>query len=424
MNGEKVGFAKAVGRKSKLAKVAAGVTVAAALVAVAGCGGDDGGGGGDGGTVTFGSNTELSGPLQIYGLPAEQGAQLGADAINDDGGVEAGDSSYQMKVVTEDNRSDPSQVVSAARAVVDSGAVAALGPDLGAIPSYQEFKKNDVITFTPAFDLQQELIDNPDANPLLFSPTVFLAELYTTNMKQLKALYPEIKSVAILAPNDEQGQGTAVAYDAAAKAEGLEVVGNETYSLDTTDFTSVLTSFKQESPDLLIAEVTAEQATAILQQAAQLDVAKYALNDVMTPDEALEIPGVDKMTVILPQFAPTFSPAATIPDYDPEEIFGKDQPAGNPGAAVDMYYAVRLLGQAMSDAGTVTDTSAIAEELPGQSYDGPFGTCTMSDQHELNCETNVYVVANGDITAYRFPDPDSVEPSDTYQCREGKCEAQ
>jgi branched-chain amino acid transport system substrate-binding protein len=338
--------------------------------------------------------------------------------------VEAGDQSYQMEVVTEDNRSDPSQVVNAARGVVDAGAVAALGPDLGAGSSYEVFKQSDVITFTPFFDLQQELIDNPDANPLLFSPTPFLAELYTTNMKQLKALYPQIESVAILAPNDEQGQGTAAAYDAAAKAEGLEVVGNETYSLDTTDFTSVLTSFQQESPDLLIAEQTAEQATAILQQAAQIGVAQYALNDVMTPDEALKVPGVEKMTVVLPQFAPTFSKAATIPDYQPEEIFGNEQPAGNPGAAVDMYYAVRLLAQAMSDAGTVTDATAIAEELPGQSYDGPFGTCTMSDRRELNCETLVYVVENGEITVYRFPDPDSVEPSDTYLCREGKCEAE
>jgi branched-chain amino acid transport system substrate-binding protein len=425
MIGEQGRSAVGVARpKDVVVKAVVGIACAATLVAVAGCGGGDDGGGGEDGTVTFGANTELSGSLQVYGLPAEQGAQLGVDAVNDDGGVEAGDSSYEMKLVTKDNRSDPSQVVSAARGVVDAGAIGALGPDLGAGASYQVFKQNDVLTFTPAFDLQQELIDNPDANPLLFSPTSFLAELYATNMKQLKALYPKIETVAILAPNDEQGQGTAAAYDAAAKAEGLTVVGNETYDVDSTDFTSVLTSFKQKSPDLLVAEQTAEQATAILQQAAQLDVAPYALNDVMTPDQALKVPGVDKMTVVLPQFAPTFSKQATIPDYHPEEVFGKAQPAGNPGAAVDMYYAVRLVAQAMSDAGTVTDSAAIAEELPGQSYDGPFGTCTMTDRRELNCETLVYVVANGEITVYRFPDPDSVEPSDTYLCRDGDCKAQ
>jgi branched-chain amino acid transport system substrate-binding protein len=409
------------GRRRKAA--AAGLACAASVLALAACGGDDDDGGGDG-TVTFGANTELSGPLQIYGLPAEQGARLGAEDINADGGVSAGDQDYDVEVVTEDNRSDPSQIVSAARAVVDAGAIAALGPDLGALPSYQVFQQNDVITFTPAFDLQQELIDDPEANPLLFSPTVFLQELYTTNMKQVKSQFPEIKSVAILSPNDEQGQGTAQAYQFAAEAEGLRVLGNESYPVGATDFTSVLTEFEGMNPDLLIAEQTAEQATAILQQAAQLDVAPLALNDVMTPDQALKVPGVEKMTVILPSFAPTFSPLATIPDYNPEEIFDGDQPAGNPGAAVDMYYSVRLLAQAMEEAGTVTDSAAIAEALPGQSYDGPFGTCRMSDRRELECETLLQVVQNGEVTVYRFPNPDSVQPSNTYICRGGDCQPQ
>jgi branched-chain amino acid transport system substrate-binding protein len=403
-------------------KFAVAVAFTASVVGIAACGGGDDDDGGDGDTVVFGANTELSGPLQIYGLPAEQGARLGAEDINADGGVSAGDQSYDVEVVTEDNRSDPSQIVSAARAVVDAGAIAALGPDLGARPSYQVFQQNDVITFTPAFDLQQELIANPEGNPLLFSPTVFLQETYTTNMKQLKSLFPEVKSVAILSPNDEQGQGTAQAYQFAAEAEGLRVLGNESYAVGATDFTSVLTEFKGMNPDLLIAEQTAEQATAILQQAAQLDVAPLALNDVATPDQVLEVPGVEKMTVILPQFAPTFSPLVTIPDYNPEEIFGGDQPAGNPGAAVDMYYGMRMLAQAMEEAGTVTDTAAIAEALPGQSYDGPFGTCRMSDRREVECETLLQVVENGEVTVYRFPNPDSVQPSNTYICRGGDCQ--
>jgi branched-chain amino acid transport system substrate-binding protein len=406
-------------------KAIVGAVCAASVVGVAACGGGGDDNGGGGGTVVFGANTELSGPYQIYGLPAEQGARLAASAINDDGGVKAGDESFDMEVATEDNRSDPSQIVSAARAVVDDGAIAALGPDLGAVPSYNVFKQNDVITFTPAFDLQLTLLQDPQGNPLLFSPTVFLAELYTTNMKQLKALYPDIKSVAILSPNDEQGQGTAAAYEAAAKAEGLDVVDVQTYSPGNTDFTSVLTSFKQESPDLLVAEQTPEQGRAILQQAAQLEVAPYALNDTMTPDQALDVPGIEKIKVILPSFAPTFSPAATIPDYSPEEIFGDEEPAGTPGAAIDMYYAVRMLAQAMEEAGTVTDSAAIAEALPGQSYDGPFGKCTMSQRKEVNCETLVFAVEGGStVTVYRFPSPDAVQPSDTYICKQSNCEAQ
>jgi branched-chain amino acid transport system substrate-binding protein len=419
--------------KRRLANVARGLgrrtaisaACAASVIGIAACGGGDDGSSSSDGTVIIGANTQLSGPLQIYGLPAVQGLEAAAEDINSEGGVEAGDESFEIEVVAEDNGSDPSQIVSAARAVVDAGAVGALGPDLGAVPSYEVFRQNDVITFTPAFDLQLQLIEDPGGNPLLFSPTVFLAELFETNMKQLKAEVPEIKSVAILAPNDEQGQGSAAAYQQAAEAEGLRVVGNESFQPNATDFTSALTGFKQSNPDLLIALQSAEQATAILQQAAQLDVAPYGLNDVLTPDQVLNAQGVkEKMTVIIPNFSPTFSPSATIPDYDPEVILGDEEPAGSPGAVVDMYYAVFLLKQAMEEAGTVSDAQAIAEALPGQSYDGPFGTCTMSERRELDCETILDVVEGDTITVHRFPSPDTVQPSDTYVCRGGDCQVE
>ncbi len=412
-------------RRGARFKVATAVACLAAALGIAACGGGSDNGGTSGGdTVVLGANTELSGSLQVYGLPAEQGLRLGGDAVNADGGVKAGGKTYQVKTVTEDNRSDPSQIVNAARAVVDAGAVAALGPDLGAIPSYQVWKQSNVITLTPAFDLQAELIKNPKGNPLLFSPTVFLQNLYTTNMAQLKALYPQIKTVAILSPNDQQGQGTAQAYKFAAEQQGLKVLGVKTYPVNQTDFSSELTSFKQDHPDLLVAEQTAEQGSAILQQAAQLGVAPYALNDVMTPDQALKVPGIDKMTVILPSFAPTYSPAATIPDYKPQQVFGKDQPAGNPAAAIDMYYTTRMLAQAMEKAGTVTDAAAIAKALPGQSYSGGFGKCTMTQQREVSCETLVQVVAKGKVTVYRFPGPDSTKPMATYTCEGGNCRRQ
>lgn len=408
-----------VGRKAAVA-----VACAASVIGIAACGGGDDDGGGEEGTINFGANTELSGPLQVYGLPAEQGMRLGAEAVNEDGGIEVDGTTYDLKTSAEDNRSDPSQVVTAARAVVDGGAIAALGPDLGAVPSYEVFNQSDVMTFTPAFDLQAQLMEDPEGNPLLFSPTVFLAELSVTNMKQLKALYPDIQRVAILAPNDEQGQANAAGYQAAAEAEGLTVVGNEAFPHGQTDFTSVLTQFKGENPDLLIAEQAVEEATAIIQQAVQLDVAKYALNDVMTPDQAQEIPGGEKIPIIIPNFSPTYSPNATIPDYDPEALFGDEQPAGNPGAAIQMWYTMRLFAQAVEEAGTVEDTAAIAEALPGQSYDGPFGTCTMSERRENDCETIVDVVEGDEITVYRFPNPDSVEPTDTYLCRGGDCQAE
>jgi branched-chain amino acid transport system substrate-binding protein len=362
--------------------------------------------------------------LQIYGAPGVQGVKNAANDINQAGGIEVGGKTYDLSVAVEDTRSDPSQVVSAARAVVDSGAIATLGPGVGEVPAYQVFKSNDIITFAPSFAVQLELMQHPADNPLLFTPIPFLAELYEANMKQFAAQLPELKRVAILAPNNEVGKASSQGYAAAAEKHGLTVVANEGFAANATDFTSVLTSMKQKQPDVLIALQSAEEAIAILQQAAQLDVAEYGLNDTMTPDQAQQAQALDKITVIIPNFSPTFSPQVTIPDYDPEVVFGDEKPAGTPGAAIVTYYATHILKQAIEDAGTVTDSAAIAQEIPGQSYDGPFGTCTMSERRELDCQTLLEIVEGERITVFVFPSPDSVKPSQVYTCAEGNCRPQ
>jgi len=48
----------------------------------------------------------------------------------------------------------------------------------------------------------------------------------------------------------------------------------------------------------------------------------------------------------------------------------------------------------------------------------------MSDRRELDCDTIVDVVEGDEITVYRFPSPDATEPSDTYVCRGGDCQAE
>jgi branched-chain amino acid transport system substrate-binding protein len=409
------------------AALAAGCVAIAVGVGACG-GGDEGepdeGSGSSDGTVTIGASTQLSGNLQVYGAPSIQGLEGAVEDINAAGGVKVGDKTYEMAVAAEDNRSDPSAVVSATRAVVEAGAIAALGPDIGGRPSYEIFRKNDIITFAVAFELQLEIMENPEDNPLLFTPIPFLAELFGSSTKQFLAELPDVKRVAILSPNHEEGTQKAEAYAAAAEAEGLTVVANEGYAPNATDFTSVLTSIKEEQPDMLMAFQSAEQSIAILQQAAQLDVARYGLNDVLTPDQVQEAQGLEKLPVVIPNFSPTFSPASTIPDYEPEVVFGGQEPKGAPGAAIVNYYTVFLLKQAIEDAGTVSDAMAIAKELPGQSYDGPFGTCTVSDRRELDCETTLDIVEGDKLTVYRFPDPDSVEAIEVYTCQEGDCTAQ
>ena len=85
-------------RRGARFKVATAVACLAAALGIAACGGgSDNGGTSSGDTVVLGANTELSGSLQVYGLPAEQGLRLGGDAVNPSGGVKAGGKTYQVR---------------------------------------------------------------------------------------------------------------------------------------------------------------------------------------------------------------------------------------------------------------------------------------------------------------------------------------
>lgn len=410
--------------RSRQHLIAAGLASAAIALIAIGCGGgEDGDSGSSEDTVVFGGDLSLSGPLQVFGKPAEQGLNGAVAAINDDGGIEAGDTTYDAEAFFADNRSDPSESATAARAVVDAGAIAALGPDLAADVVYNIFKQNEIIMWTVSFPQQIELQSDPDANPLLFSAVPFFVDLYGQQMKQIAAEFPDIERIAIIAPNDEEGQGAAESWAGAAEASDIEVVGQHLFEHGTTDFSGVLTSVKADSPDLVVALQSPEDATAIMQQAQQLEVAKYALNDAITADQVIEA-DLDETTVLIPNFAPTLSQAATIPDYQPEEVFGDSPPQGAPGAGIVNYYWAQIVAQTIEEVGTATDAAAIAEALPGQSYDGPFGECAISEAHALNCETPLDVVEGNEVTVYRFPNPESTTPIAVYTCRDGTCEEQ
>lgn len=408
-----------LGKRGRPVLLVAGCLLALAIGA---CGGGEAGESSSGKKeVLYGLADEQSGSLQVYGIPARVGVEAAADSINADGGISVGGEEYRAGVTIADNRSDPSAVASSTQKVIGAGAIAALGPAIAAPVSYNLMKNANLITFTADFGLETELEKNAAANPLLFSVTPFFGRLYSRNMKQVAARFPEIKTVAILSPANDEGKGAAEAYAYGATEAGMKVVAEKLYPEETTDFSSTLTSIKGDQPDLLIALQSTEQALTIMQQANQLSVTHYMLNDTVTPDQVLETSGLESAEVIIPNFSPTFSPEATIPAYDPEELFGDHAVPNTPGAAIDMWYSYRLLAQAIEEAGTSSDAKAIAEKLPGQSYDGPFGRCSMTEEHEMQCETLLETVSEGTVEVERYPRSDAVEPSEIYICRSGDC---
>lgn len=412
-------------RRLRLLMLAMGL---GSLVLASACGSSASGSGSTGGggtsaskcTVVFGTDTEISGPSQVYGAPAAQGLDVAAKAINAAGGVKVGNKTCEFVAANEDNKSNPAYVYTAAQQVIDAHAVATLGPDINDTVAYAAFKQAKVIDFVTGGDVATQLETSPSKTPLAVAMIPFQLQEHEAYLRQALAGAPSIKTVAILYPNDEAGQQVSQQFAQAAQAVGLKVVSNVGFPDTSTNFSTFLTQVKATHPDLLIAEQSSQQSTDIMEQGAPLNVAKYYMSETATAQSVEATPGLSKVTVFLPTFAPTYSSVETLPTDQPSVIFGHGPAPLVPGAAIVLYYAAWLVKQAVEKAGSL-NPQAVLTALIGQSYKGPFGTCTMTKQLYMECQTVSIEVQGKKVTVSDFANPYSAAPIGVYNCVKGVC---
>jgi branched-chain amino acid transport system substrate-binding protein len=98
--------------------IASLVLAATATVGLAACGDDGGGGGEKTLNLTIGDIVPLTGDLSDYGPSGRKAAELAGEQIN--AAVKEAGSDHTVKIVHEDDQTDPQAAVQAARKVVDS----------------------------------------------------------------------------------------------------------------------------------------------------------------------------------------------------------------------------------------------------------------------------------------------------------------
>lgn len=393
------------------------------LLTLAGCGVSGSGSSATGSngkcSVVFGTNTEVTGPFEAYGGPAALGLNVAAKAINAAGGVKVGSKSCKFVALVEDNKSNASQVFTTSQKVIDGGALVSLGPDFDDQVAYKAFNKANVIDFVTGGQVANTLASSPSKVPLAVAMIPFQDVEHASYLRQAVAFDPSIKNIAVLYPSDSGGQVIDQQVLAGAKGANIPVVTNVAFPDTTTNYSAFLTKVKAAHPDLLVAENTSQQSQGIIQQAVPLGVAKDYMSETATSQTIQSTPGIGDTTVFLPTFAPTYSQSELLPGQDPQVIFGNAAPPLVPGAAIVLYYAAWLVKQAVEKAGSL-NAKAVYNALKGQSYSGPFGTCTMTKQLFMQCETETLIVKGKNVTVETFATPYDTQPDGVFACTAGK----
>jgi branched-chain amino acid transport system substrate-binding protein len=175
-------------------------------------------------TLKIGGIGPLSGGGTAWGLAAQRGMEIAIEEINAGGGFKSGGKTYKLELVMYDDQYTGAGGKAAAERLVNQDNVKFIIGPVGSPPALGVISVTNpakVIALTNGYAPQ--ILKNDTKDPYNF-------RIYPTNIefgppliKWLKENAPEVKKVAMLAPNDAVGQSVAGALAEDYRKQGFEV---------------------------------------------------------------------------------------------------------------------------------------------------------------------------------------------------------
>ncbi len=257
--------------RSSLVKM--GVAGAVLPLLLAGCGGsskDSGAAGG--GDIVLGSSLSMTGPLGQFGGDLKAGYQQKVDEINQAGGLSIAGSKHHVKLVILDNRSDPNTATQQIRELTLKDKATAL---LGActppiiLPEAQAAERQKVPFVASCNPVHAFQGGNPSGWHYAWD-LFFDEEDQATIVAKGLAMSPASKKVAIFTDTEPDGVAERPLYKKAMAQAGLDVVGDYTFPVGTSDFSSFISDAKKKGVQLVAGQMVPPDGIALWKQMSSL----------------------------------------------------------------------------------------------------------------------------------------------------------
>lgn len=346
------------------------------------------------GVLKIGGIGPLTGGAAVYGVATKQGAEIAVQEINAKGGL-------QLALDFQDDEADPEKGVNAYNKLKGDGMQVVYGcTTTGSCLAVAAETFNDrIFQLTPSASSADVTAGKDNVFQICFTDPgqgMTAANYVTENKLATK--------VAVLYNNgDAYSTGIAQAFIAQAKANGLDVVTEQTFPDDTnTDFTVQLNAAKDGGAELVFMPIYYTPASLVLNQAKSMNYAPIFFGgDGM--DGILEMEGFDKSLAEGLMLMTPFNAAST---EERTANFVKqyvDAYGTTPNQfAADGYDCVYALKAALESAGCTPDMSAeaiceaLVAQFPTMSFDGITGTgMTWGSNGEVSKLPVAVVIQNG-----------------------------
>jgi branched-chain amino acid transport system substrate-binding protein len=219
--------------------------------------------------IIIGNLQDLSGPTSVWGNAVTRGAELAAEKINGEGGINGA----RIKLINLDTKGDVQEAIKAFNRLVDQEkAVAVIGPPIS----------NIGIGLAPVADAKKVAFVGSFADPRAtvgedgkVHPSMFLVQPSTVQYGEIMASYAVeklgLKKIAILY---DQSNAYAVSlvgpFKKYAESVGAKIVDEEVYGKTDKDYRTQLSKIKNSGADCVFAPNYIQGLVITAKQAKQL----------------------------------------------------------------------------------------------------------------------------------------------------------
>jgi len=218
--------------------------------------------------IVIGSTLSLTGSLGVLGRPLEAGYQQEIADVNAAGGIAIDGRREKLKLVVLDNGSDPSTASSqAAELVQHDHAVALLGSGTPQIVLPTAVAAEQLRVPFVTSQMPVEAFANGDKTGWTYSWDLFYDEQQqATAAAKALATTAGDKKVALFTDNEPDSVVERPLYEAALKADGLDVVGDYTFGVATTNFSSFIADARANGAQLVAGQLAPADGADLLKQ--------------------------------------------------------------------------------------------------------------------------------------------------------------
>ena len=340
----------------------------------------------------------FTGAAAIYGNACKFGAQVAADEINAQGGL-------QIELLCEDDEHDAEKSVNAYNTVMDQGAQMIVGTTtttpciaVSAV-AYEE----RVFMLTPSASSAKVPEGKDNMYQVCFEDPamgIFSAQIISENKLG--------ENVAVIYNNaDDYSTGIYQNFKTKSEELGLNIVSETTFTDDTTDFSVQVTAAKDAGADLVFLPIYYTPASMILATAKSMDYAPVFFG-VDGMDGILAMEGFDASladgVILLTPFS-AFSEDEHTVDFVAkyQAVSGGETPNQFAADAYDAVYALYNASLAAGIDGSTSPEDAcekLIEQFATLNYVGLTGDMTWTPDGKVSKLPNAYVIKDGGYVAF------------------------